>query len=116
MHLTKVWRKDPALYERIFIQRAEWVLILETSFALALGAALSLSLAVLGFRTCLGQSLSEACLFVVLLFLSYRSAGTGLQRMTVHNQKVMDAVVTAHASDAQETEREPGAAAQVSAP
>jgi hypothetical protein len=37
-HIALLWKKDEATYNRIFVERAEWVMILETSFALLVGA------------------------------------------------------------------------------
>jgi hypothetical protein len=91
-HLAVLWKRDEATYGRIFGERAEWVMILETSFSLLCGAVALAGVAV--YSTFAFKLWVPACWATALLLLaaSALSARNGIDRMTAHDLKLIEAV------------------------
>jgi hypothetical protein len=87
-----LWLKSKEVYERIFVERAEWVAILEAAFSLLISACIFAC--ILLFRISAG-SLSLFGVFqfslsiVLLLCFSHRLSAKGMQRMRAHNIKLI---------------------------
>jgi hypothetical protein len=99
-YLTDVFIKKPKTFNRLFSDRAEWVMVLETSVCLELGALIlvggMVTQAVQGQRENLAPLLAFICLYGAL---SRMSASKGIQRMRAHNAKVAAAVASLAGSD-----------------
>lgn len=91
-HLALLWKRDQATYERIFLERAEWVMILETSFSLLVGGIVLIgigSYCAFSATECSPLSWPTA---VLLLAASVLSSRNGIDRMTAHDLKLVEAV------------------------
>lgn len=87
-----LWKKEEGTYNRIFVERAEWVMILETAFAMWLSAA---ALFVGGFYQHFAGNTPSWQLWplpLALLGTSYLASKNGIERMRAHNLKLIEAV------------------------
>ena len=85
IYISKLWVTNEHNYNRIMNERAEWVLVLETAFALMFSSIILLSLCFVHFSDI------KIILFILpILFsaLSYIISKKGLQRMKAHNSKL----------------------------
>lgn len=91
-YIAVLWRQDEATYNRIFIERAEWVMILETSFSLLVGCVILLATTVYIILT--GRPVRPVDLVVipVLFTASCLAARNGIERMTAHDLKLLEAM------------------------
>lgn len=90
-----LWMKDNATYERIFVERAEWVAILESASSLLVSVFnlfLVLVLNHLNRSDSLSTDLVLLSLILVLSFTSHRLSLKGIQRMKAHNTKLIYAI------------------------
>lgn len=90
--LTTLWLKDEALYNRIFLERAEWVMILETAFSLLLS---SVSLIAVGVYLQLRTNAPGWPMWLAapaLVAVSILASRNGIDRMKAHNAKVVEAI------------------------
>ena len=92
-YLNELWLFDHNLYERLFVERAEWVMILETSFSLWFASIVTTAWIIFELiRNFDVKYFFYFIVVVVLLVLSFISSKTGIQRMLVHDEKVLKAV------------------------
>lgn len=92
-HIATLWLTDEKLYERIQLERAEWVAILEVASALLMSAAVilswSLTIVVSGRAY---FSLGRLAIIVALVLISYAASAKGIQRMAAHNTMLLAAL------------------------
>lgn len=89
--ISKLWLQDERLYERIFSERAEWVLILESAFSLTVSSLMSAIYCLWLFFQA-EPSFVWAALSFSQLSLSFLVSQKGIQRMRAHNSKLLAAV------------------------
>lgn len=90
--IAVLWKRDESSYNRIFIERAEWVMILETAFAMLLSAIALLSG---GIYLAASQTPPHWTLWLLppaLLLTSLLASRNGVERMRAHNLKLLEAV------------------------
>jgi hypothetical protein len=88
-HISQLWLHDEKLYERIFVERAEWVAILESALVLLLSSVC------IGVGACRkgGEVLSVGLPLSAILFgLSFLASSKGMQRMRAHDSKLIEAI------------------------
>lgn len=88
-HITLLWLKNEKLYERIFLERAEWVLILETAFALIISSFVVLSYSIYYYIAYEKIQFVNIIIILLELLLSYLISSKGIQRMEAHNSKLI---------------------------
>ncbi|HJR79838.1 MAG TPA: hypothetical protein VJ821_07185 [Anaerolineales bacterium] len=91
-YLAVLWKYDEETYNRIFIERAEWVMILETSFSLWVGGVALLAALTYTYFILPTFSLLIFILPILLFIASYLSAINGIDRMNAHNLKLIEAL------------------------
>lgn len=90
--IAVLWKQDETTYNRIFAERAEWVMILETSFAMLLSASV---LVVGGLYLHFAATTPAWQLWpvpLVLVYASFLASRNGVERMRAHNLKLVQAV------------------------
>jgi hypothetical protein len=102
--LAALWKRDEASYNRIFVERAEWVMILETSFAMLLSSALLLGGGLYLHFNGATPAWQLWPVPAVLALASYLASKNGVERMKAHNRKLVEAVKALKAADAKRTE------------
>ena len=98
--LAVLFVRNEKLYDRIFVDRAEWVMVLETALSLWLSA---LFLTIVGLCLSIGtrtSGLPELLIAPVLVGISYLASRNGIARMRAHNSKVVEAIRSLSALDA----------------
>jgi ABC-type multidrug transport system fused ATPase/permease subunit len=96
--LAVLWKRDEANYNRIFVERAEWVMILETSFAMLISSIL---LVIGGIYLHFEGKTPTWQLWPVPILLtlsSYLASKNGVERMKAHNRKLVEAVKALNAA------------------
>lgn len=91
-YIAVLWKQDEATYNRIFVERAEWVMILETSFSLLIGSVILALIEVYALITGTGVLPANVGICVLLLVASFLSAMNGIDRMTAHDLKLLEAM------------------------
>jgi ABC-type multidrug transport system fused ATPase/permease subunit len=91
-YIAVLWKRDETTYNRISVERAEWVMILETSFSLLVGSVILALIEVYALITSTGVVLAMAGVCVLLLVASFLSAVNGIDRMTAHDLKLLEAM------------------------
>jgi hypothetical protein len=91
-YLGDLWLLNEQLYNRLFIERAEFVMILETSVALFIGAVIIILFSGITFLKESQFKCSSVLIALVLLTGAYISSVKGVQRMRVHNTKMLRAI------------------------
>lgn len=88
-----LWLEDEELYDRITAERAEWVAILESAFSLSIGAFL-VFIGILVEVIFLGEleALWFSLLSTAMVIASNLAAKKGIQRMRIHDAKLIAAV------------------------
>jgi len=91
-YIAVLWKQDESMYNRIFAERAEWVMILETSFSMLAGAIVLTILFMHALLT--GGFISALMIILALLLLmaSYLAAENGIDRMFAHDLKLIQAM------------------------
>lgn len=102
--LAALWKRDEASYNRIFVERAEWVMILETSFAMLLSSALLVSGGLYLHFNGATPAWQLWPVPIALTVASYLASKNGVERMKAHNRKLVEAVKGLRAADAKRTE------------
>lgn len=96
--LSDLWLSEPEVHERLMQERAEWVLVLELSFALLVGGAIALLVAainVINRQPLQAGPIVMAALEIAVAFLASRK---GVQRVWPYNRKAEMAVKAMRAS------------------
>ncbi len=90
-HVYSLWQENEKLYDRLMAERAEWVLVLETAFALLFSSFIIILFALYFFST---ASIHWQVLFLpaIGIPLSFLISSKGIQRMQAHNLKLIFAV------------------------
>jgi len=91
-YLATLWVKDEKTYNRLYNERAEWVMILETSFSLLIGG-FSTTIALI--YTFWGNIFANWYFFLypfVLFLASWISSKNGIDRMIAHDLKLLKAL------------------------
>ncbi len=90
-HIHVLWQENEMLYDRIMAERAEWVLVLETAFALLFSSVVVTLLSIYWLLT---DSFNGLILLLPVFGvpLSYLISSKGIQRMQAHNLKLLYAV------------------------
>jgi hypothetical protein len=92
-YLAVLWRKDEPTYDRIFAERAEWVMILETSFAMLISAGILASGMLYLIFVCEREFNWYMWIVPVILgTASILASRNGIERMRAHNLKLVEAV------------------------
>ncbi len=92
-YIAALWRREHDIYERILNERAEWVAILESSFACLVGMiGLVSSYCIQVFNEKAFSWSLQVPLIVLLFILSILTAAKGVQRMRAHDLKLLAAV------------------------
>jgi hypothetical protein len=91
-HIAVLWRHDETTYNRILVERAEWVMILETSFSLLSGAFVLLAATMYALLTKRPVCFLFFPLPFILIFASYLAAKNGIDRMVAHDLKMVEAM------------------------
>lgn len=94
IYISKIWLLERELYERIFTERAEWVMILEFSFCMLLGGIILIILFVINVPSILHNETTRWIAFPIggtLIYLSSVASKKGIQRMRAHDSKVITA-------------------------
>lgn len=91
-HITLLWLKNEQLYERIFLERAEWVLILETAFALIISSFVVLAYSIYFYIVYEKIQFISLVVIFIELSLSYLISSKGIQRMKAHNNKLIASI------------------------
>lgn len=91
-HIAILWQHDKKTYNRIFVERAEWVMILETSFSLLVGGFVLTTASVYDYFNQRTFNLPVFALALLSFLSSYLSALNGIDRMTAHNLKLIEAM------------------------
>lgn len=91
-YLADLWLLREQVYNRLFLARAEWVMILESSCALLVGATVMLGLSIMNVVETGQLKAWEVIAIMVLLGGSYLASVKGIQRMRAHNMKMLRAL------------------------
>lgn len=92
-HLARLWVNDKENFDRLLNERAEWVMILETSFSLAISAMMTLIFTIWKWNA---LTYEKTFLLIsvasVLIVSSYISSKNGIARMNSHDSKMVEAL------------------------
>jgi ABC-type multidrug transport system fused ATPase/permease subunit len=92
--LAILWCRNEAIYNRIFVERAEWVMVLETAFSLLLSAVILIFVGgYLEFYT-LTPGWPAWIGTIILVSTSRLASQNGIDRMRAHNLKLLEAIKT----------------------
>lgn len=91
-YLAQLWLCNEEVYNRLFVERAEWVMILESSCALLLAGTVFTITPVIVLILSRDFKYWAFLIALILIFLSYISSRKGIQRMRAHNMKVIQAI------------------------
>lgn len=91
-YVTELWLKDEKLYDRVFLERAEWVLILESAFALLMSALVSICMTAWNLSMSVKVPAISFLLIITSAAISFLISAKGIQRMKAHNNKLVRAV------------------------
>lgn len=97
--LAALWKRDEASYNRIFVERAEWVMILETSFAMLLSSVLLICGGLYFHFEGASPAWQLWPIPLVLVLASYLASKNGVERMRAHNRKLVEAVKALKVAD-----------------
>ena len=97
--LSELWLESDETYSRIFGERAEWVMILETSFSLLVAAISCVGIMIYRQFNSLDQQWIVLIMSIVLFLLSWLASRNGVERMKSHNLKLIYAVKSLHEND-----------------
>lgn len=92
LYLSNLWHWKEKLYDRLMIERAEWVMILESSCVMLVAGIVILAVSLFTYFQYQQARCLETAIAVILLALSYVSSAKGIQRMEAHNSKVIYAL------------------------
>ena len=92
--ISELWLQNKEVYERIFQERAEWVMILETAFSLLIGASVLVVLTCIDYLNLNDINLPLLLVAVGYSFVSWLAALNGIDRMAAHDKKLVCAVKT----------------------
>lgn len=98
VHISRLWIQNEKLYGRIFLERAEWVLILESAFALLCSSFISFVATIVQFIR--KGEISEVAIIsiFVLSFVSFFISRKGIQRMAAHNSKLSESLKSVYSN------------------
>jgi len=90
-YIAVLWKQDEATYNRILVERAEWVMILETSFSLLVGGLVLIVTSIYAFLAGghVDRIVPAVLVAVMLLIASYLAARNGIDRMIAHDLKLI---------------------------
>lgn len=91
-YLTEIWLRDPKLYDRIFLERSEWVMILEVSLTLFLGSLVIFVMTIIFYFRRNNIEWFSILIAIIMILFSYLASRKGIQRMIVHDEKVIGAI------------------------
>jgi hypothetical protein len=108
VRMAGLWLRMPETYDRVVLERAEWVLVLEIA-AVLLGAALVLAGYVVVAQRSTGQLRADLVLVAAALTItSWLASSKGVQRIWAYNRKVELAAAEANRpAEAPTVDREP---------
>jgi hypothetical protein len=91
-YLAQLWLCNEGVYDRLFVERAEWVMILESSAALLLAGIVFLTIPIIKYIFEGNLNYWESIIAIGFFILSYISSRKGVQRMRAHNMKLIQAI------------------------
>ncbi len=96
-HIADLWVHDQGTFDRLLQERAEWVMILETSFSLAISSILSTFFTLWKWNDLTSEkSLLLIVVIALLVISSYISSNNGISRMKSHDRKMEQALRNLH--------------------
>lgn len=91
-YLSDLWVSDENTYNRLLLERAEWVMILETSFAFLIGSVAVFLTWVIKLRSGSLYSYWQPVAALLMAGCSYLTSSKGIQRMHAHDVKMLRAI------------------------
>jgi hypothetical protein len=89
--LVPIWIRDETLYNRIMLERADWVVIMEIASSMMFGALVAALLAAADYEFGAATRMDMLALAVALFLLSVRISVKGVQRVAAYNERVKSA-------------------------